>query len=108
MITQFKIFEELFGHFTGELKKYFIIKDRNIIHLYKADNDNYKCVLVGYYNLDSTASRIFTKEEILKMDVEFYISKLLNFNDEFLYQTDELQDAIDYLSIIADAEKYNM
>ena len=25
MITQFKIFEELFGHFTGELKKYFRI-----------------------------------------------------------------------------------
>ena len=109
MITNFKIFEKLFGLFTEKLKKYIIIKDkRNIIHLYLIDNYTYKCKLLGYYNLDSKELQIFTKEDILKMNVNLPIIKAIDFSDEFLYQTDELQDAINYLSILADTEKYNL
>jgi len=103
-----KTYEIIMGHFTDELKEFVLIENKYGIFIYQVDKKCYSTKLLFFSNLIDNNFNI-NKDDLLKTKGYFYnISKVLNFNDNILYQSDNLEEVIEYVQQIKNMEKYNL
>lgn len=100
-----KTYEVKLGHFNDRLKQFIIIKNETGFYLYDIDIDNYGCNLLFY----SKTYKKLDKNELKNNPCYFHkIDRILMFDDEILYQSDNLDDAMDQFELITLATKYNI
>jgi len=98
-----KTYEVTVGTLTIEFKKYIVIETKKSIDLYKINNEEYKCSLLAFYSKETKIMR----QNIYNRSF-FKITNVFNFNDNIVFQTDSEKDALEYMKIINDLNKYNI
>lgn len=100
-----KQYEEKLGHFKGEIKNFILIENEAGFFIYDIDKENYGCKLLFF----SKEYKKINKTDLLNAIGYFYkIDRILMFDDELLYQSDNLDDVINQFEIITSSNKFNL
>jgi hypothetical protein len=91
-----------FGLFSGDLKKYIIISTINThLMLFEVNDSDYSVALKAFYDNRNISHDINNNNF-------FKIKNTISFDDKLIYQSDSLDDALEYFNMKVNTNKYNL